>query len=73
MAKAEQYIDWVEDHQRRILSEPNDYDVYNILAEQEFFRQEGAPLHHTQLHGAVMLSVIRELDENPPDALELNI
>lgn len=62
MSKAEQYLDWVEDHTSRVLSGDGNYDVYNILAEQEFFRQEGAPLHDTQAHGAVMLSVVRQLE-----------
>lgn len=49
----EQYIDWYNQHEQRVLSDPNlGYNVYDVLSEQDYLRSEGVPEHRVAEHGA---------------------
>ena len=71
----EQYIDWYSQHEQRVLSDPNlNYNVYDVLSEQDYLRSEGVPEHRVAEHGAVMVDLafrVQELALEPPMESEI--
>ena len=71
----EQNQDWYNDHEQRDLSDPNlNYNVYDVLSEQDYLRSEGVPEHRVAEHGAVMVDLafrVQELALEPPMESEI--
>ncbi len=63
MSELQDYTDWVEVHQVEILYDTDtQYDILDVVVEQEVFRKAGATERDIQAHGRLMMQVVERME-----------